>query len=197
MKFGHGAYLLLSAALLASCTPTLHDETLMRTHTTPESLLHTSTQQVTVPLDHASGLDDLASWISRASRPVRALVQCAKYDKLCGAAKRDLTRSGVPFTEQYSQGGNQVVLTYDMLSVHDCDPRFVDKPYNRYNVTGENYGCSVSSNIVGMVRDKRQFTNPEMLGPIDGTQAAQVYDAYLAGPEETTAGSLLDSAGTQ
>ena len=159
---------------------------------TPESLLDVSVEQVTVPMDHARGIDDLITWLKQ-SKPAQANLQCAAQDMLCVNAKRVLTDFGVPVQQVTSSGGNQVVLVYEKIIARDCDQRYVDASQNPYNLNHPSFGCSVAGNTVQMVSDKRQLVNPELLGYMDGTQAAKTYGDYLAGPDKNQdTGSLLD-----
>jgi hypothetical protein len=156
-----------------------------------------SIEQVTVPLDGAAGIDSLINQINQ-QQPTQAMLQCAGNDMLCKSARNTLQQFAVPYVEQASAGGNQVVLAYEQLVTRDCDPKFVDNTINPYNLNHPNFGCSTASNIVNMVGDKRQFTNPAVLGKMDGSKAGQNYSEYSK-PTDTSSQSsdfLLEGLST-
>lgn len=175
---------------LAACQPTMYDQSAFSSYSQPHDLVERSIQQVTVPLDGARGIDDLVAWLNQ-EKPINASVECASNDKLCLSAKRTLSNFSVPFASKFAQGGNQVVLTYERIAIRDCDPRYVDATYNRYNISSQNYGCANASNIARMASDKRQLTNPQLLGYMDGTHAAIAHDRSYEKPADDDSGTLL------
>lgn len=150
---------------------------------TPESLMDVAVEQVTVPIDGAAGIDDLIGVLNQR-QPTSATLQCATDDMLCKNARRVLQQFAVPSTEVSSAGGNQVVLVYEQLMARDCDPSYVDNTINPYNLSHPSFGCANAANMMMMVSDKRQFTNPALLGYSDGTKSRQVYLDYIAPSSE-------------
>lgn len=176
-------------SLLTACADIPEYE--YRSRGQPEDLLDITHEQVIIPLDSAKGIDDLISWLGNTT-PSEAVVQCAVQDMLCKNASRSLADFSIPYTQQSISGGNQVVLVYQHIAVRDCDQRTEYTPYNAYNLSQPNIGCSLATNMANMVRDKRQFINPAMLGLMDASQAAATYGDYTAGEKEGgDSGSLL------
>jgi len=181
--------------VLTSCAPNIPSA---HYNLTPEGMIDVAREEVTVPLDRPQGLDDLATWLEQ-SAPSHAILECAQGDALCSSAQRMLNNVGVPAAWRTSNGSNQVMLSYEKLTVRKCDQRSVDRK-NRYNnLRHKALGCSVVSNTLNAVSDKRQFINPEKLGYLDGTQAVIIYDDYLHGDPSIESGgdSLLDDVETQ
>ncbi len=162
-------------ALLGACQK--QPEGARNAHISPETLMNVSVEQMVIPLDSAAGVENLISQLNQ-QQPSQAVLQCAGNDMLCKNARKALEQFGVPSVEQPGNGGNQVVLAYEQLITQECDPKFVDNSINPNNLSHPSFGCAASSNMVQMVNDKRQFTNPAILGKTDGSKAAQNYSEY-------------------
>ena len=54
-------------------------------------------------------------------------------------------------------------------------------------------GCSIRSNMVGMVTDKQQFVNPALLDYSDGERAAKNYQSYVNPPAQSATGAQSGS----
>lgn len=188
MKHINYALLLSSALLLSACSQIPQGN--YNNHGAPESLLDISVEQVTVPLDGAAGVDDLINVINQ-QQPSQAVLQCAYDDVLCQNARRVLQQFAVPSTEEASAGGNQVVLMYEQLLARDCDSRYVDNTINPYNLNHPAFGCATAANMVQMTSDKRQFTNPALLGHADGSITRRAYKEYMKPDDGKAPESLL------
>lgn len=191
MKHVFSSFLSLGVLLLSACSQL--SEANYSNRGTPESLLDVSVEQITVPLDGAAGIDDLIAVLNQ-NQPSQATLQCAGNDMLCRNARNVLQQFAVPATEMASAGGNQVVLVYENLVARDCDPRFVDNTINPYNLNHPSFGCANASNMIQMVGDKRQFTNPVIHGYVDGSKVRQGYKEYVqpAKEDEKTSSILSD-----
>jgi hypothetical protein len=143
----------------------------------PESLLDVSSETVTVSLDSPSALSELTGWINN-DQPTRADLYCTQSDPACYQAEQVLQQFGVPAVVTPA-ADNTVVLAYDRLQARDCENRYINNAINPYNLPHPTFGCSIAANMVQMVGDKRQFTNPSLLDFHDGDVAAQVYRGYL------------------
>lgn len=178
-------------ATLANCS-TIPPEAYSN-RTGPETLLDLSLETVNVPLDNYAGVDELTAWVND-EQPSRAELQCAGESIICRNAGRVLEQFAVPVTMMDSPAGNQVVLYYERILARDCDPKYVDNTINPYNLNHPSFGCSVSSNTVRMVSDRRQFVNPALLDFPDASKARQNYKKYQAPPEsQEKMGSLLNN----
>jgi type IV pilus biogenesis protein CpaD/CtpE len=104
---------------------------------------------------------------------------------------------------------NNVTLVYERIQARDCESRYIDNPVNPYNLNHPTFGCSLAVNMVQMVSDKRQFTNPAIMDYPDAFKAGQAMQAYGTPPNSTptksdpnfqalaTQGSLsIDSGGS-
>lgn len=191
----HSILLLTSGILLSACSNLAESNYTNRG--TPESLLDVSVEQVTIPLDSAAGIDNLISAVNQ-QQPSHASLQCAMNDMLCTNARRVLEQFAVPAVEEASAAGNQVVLVYEQLMARDCDSSYVDNTINPYNLNHPSFGCANAANMVQMVSDKRQFTNPALLGYTDGSKARQSYQGYMTktDPAQSESKSLLDTVNT-
>ena len=59
--------------------------------------------------------------------------------------------------------GQSVDMLYERVAAYNCVNRYVNNSSNNANLNHPAFGCSVASNIVQSVTDKRQFTNPALL----------------------------------
>jgi hypothetical protein len=147
----------------------------------PENLLDTSVEVVHVGVGSQMALATLSDMVRR-DMPTRAEMECVQDDVLCAQAEHMLTERGIQ-TRWAQSGGTGVALVYERVMARDCENRFIDNSYNPYNLHHPTFGCSVVSNTLGMVSDKRQFTNPELTGFQDGEKTVQAYEAYLDPPK--------------
>ena len=63
------------------------------------------------------------------------------------------------------------------MQARDCENRYIDDTINPYNLNHPTFGCSISVNMVQMVTDKREFTNPSLMDYPDANKMRQVMDA--------------------
>lgn len=141
----------------------------------PERLLTKSTEQVHIDLASADAIDLLSESINR-ERPNRAVMHCDAAKPGCKKAKNVLIKAHIP--SENSGAGNEVELVYERVLARDCEQRYIDNSSNVNNLNASSFGCAITGNTVQMVTDKRQFTNPGLLGYRDGDKAAQVYENY-------------------
>ena len=142
----------------------------------PESLLDQSSEVVNFELTDAQSLDEMVNWINQ-DQPTRAELYCADGDPLCADADAALRQFGVTVMRVES-GERMATLVYERILARDCENRYIDNSINPYNLTHPSYGCSLSVNMVQMITDKRQLTNPPLLGYIDGLQTQRTVDSY-------------------
>lgn len=160
---------------------------------TPESLLDVSSEVINVGLTSDRSVDEITDWINR-DQPTRAELYCMDGDPICAGAQQVLEQFGVP-VHYVAAADNNVALIYERVLARDCENRFINNTVNPYNFNHPTFGCSVASNMVQMVSDKRQFVSPALLDYADGRKAAQTYGRYLEPPPETqnqNRDSLLD-----
>ncbi len=143
----------------------------------PENLLSVNSESVTVDLNQRNAIAQVVNY-SNSEDITRAILTCSN-SLLCGRAESVLNQYGVPY-EVRSGAVNTVAMISDRIIARDCDNKFVSNHHNPYNLSHRTFGCSMAMNQAMMVRDKRQFTDPMVLGPYDGFKAAQNYDSYLS-----------------
>lgn len=173
-RFVIGAVILLAGAV-QSCSK-IPDEAYF-TRGQPESLLSVNTEAITIDLAQRNALATLTSYVSSEDAS-RAVVTCSN-GLVCTRAQAVLDQYNVPY-DVVSGATNSVAIEYDRIEARDCDNRFISNHNNPYNLNHPTFGCSMAMNQVMMVRDKRQYTDPLVLGPYDGFKAAQNYDTYLS-----------------
>lgn len=149
----------------------------------PQSLLDASSEVVNVALVSESSVQDVVQWIDQ-DQPTQAELYCLESDPICLQTLDTLELFNVP-VEYVPAADNMLTLVYDRVVARDCENRFIDNSINPYNLHYPSYGCSNAVNMVQMVGDKSQFTNPPLLGFRDGEKTVQGYELYLS-PYELT-----------
>ncbi len=145
----------------------------------PENLLDVSSEVVNLNLTSASSLGELSNMVSQ-DPPTRAELNCNSSDGLCMEARQVFEQYNIPV--QSGGAGSGVTLVYERVVARDCENRYIDNSVNPYNLHPPTFGCSITGNMVQMVSDKRQFTNPNLLDFQDGEKAVQTYRGYLKPP---------------
>jgi hypothetical protein len=143
----------------------------------PEDLLSVSNESVNIDLNQRNALVQLTNWVNR-QEPSNAVLNCSNM-QVCSRAANVLDQFGIPY-ERRESASNIATLNYERIMARDCENRFITNHINPYNLNHPTYGCSTAVNIVQMVKDKRQFTDPLVLGDYDGFKGAQNYDSYLS-----------------
>lgn len=166
---------ILVAGALQSCSR-IPEETGF-TRGQPETLLSVNSESISIDLNQRNSLAQLVNYVNN-SDVSRAVVTCAN-SMMCGRVESVLEQYGVPYDVQ-SGSTDSVAVVYDRIIARDCDNKFRSNHHNPYNLNHPTYGCSTAMNQAMMVRDKRQFTDPMVLGTYDGFKAAQNYDSYLS-----------------
>lgn len=139
---------------------------------------------MSVNLDSESSVDRIKEWI-KDSPPATAEIGCSDSSRMCRRVVKLLEAHGINVVDA-SGAEVDVKLIFSQISARDCEVGFVDRPVNPYGYTSGGFGCSVSSNSVRMVSDRTQFTNPGMVGRMDGSRASMVYNAYSSRSIDTT-----------
>jgi hypothetical protein len=182
--------LAFSALLLSSCTHYAVPPTAYYNRGDPENLMEVNAEIITISLTSQASLKDLAHTI-KDDLPTRADLHCSVSDPLCAGAKKTLEQHGVE--ARYAKGNGSVDLVYERISARDCEHRYINNSINPYNLPPPTFGCSVTSNTVQMVTDKRQFTDPSLTDVPDAQKAVQVYGKYQNPPAEDAGDSGNDS----
>jgi hypothetical protein len=165
-----------STLLLASCSKIPAEAYGQRG--SPESLLDVSSEIVTVELLSQASVEEIADWVE-SDQPTRAEIYCVEGDMLCDEAEQVFSVFGVEYEWIPSQV-SEANLIYERVIAHDCENRFIDNRINPYNLNHPTFGCSVASNTVKMVSDRRQFVSPALLDFYDGRQAVKNVNSYRA-----------------
>ncbi len=145
----------------------------------PENLLDVSSEVVTMNLSSTSAMRDLNAMVSQ-DPPTRVQMSCSPKDGLCMEVRQMFEQYAVPVE---AGSGPGITMIYERMVARDCEGRFIDNSINPYNLNHPTFACSVTANMVQMVSDKRQFTNPSLMDYTDGERAYQVYRVYLTPPE--------------
>lgn len=163
----------------------------------PENLIDVSTEVVHVNMVLNDDLKALEH-ILQDDPPTRAELGCAASDDVCAKAGRMLDKADI--AASYVTGGDKegVDLIYDRVVARDCENRYIDNSSNNHNLPPPTFGCSITSNMVQMVTDKQQFTNPNLTDYPDAEKAVQAYEHYRNPPDEpaVSEGSLLSTVST-
>jgi hypothetical protein len=142
----------------------------------PESLLDVSSEVVNLPIDSPANIQELINQVNK-DQPTSAELHCSTSDALCEETENVLHQFGVPVKHSLSASGG-VELVYQRIMARDCESRYIDNTINPYNLNHPTFGCSLAANSVQMVSDKRQFTNPAMMGNSDASKAVQTLEFY-------------------
>ncbi len=146
-------------------------------HGDPENLLQVTTESVHVNLNTRSDIRELAG-ILKDVRPTRAELSCPQGDSVCAQAVQLLDAHDIPASYTGNASDHSVALLYQRTVAHDCENRYIDNTRNQHNLPAPTLGCSVTANMVQMVTNKNQFTNPGLLDYPDADKAAQTYSNY-------------------
>lgn len=133
---------------------------------TPESLLNSSSEKISIKLSGDSSIDQLKMWIDD-DMPSSAVLSCESDDGLCRKAQRVLNEASVSYELDDADTGS-VVLSYDRAVALECS-------------SASSLGCSVSVNSLNMVGDYQQYINPELSDPQDAAKAVDSYGGYMSG----------------
>jgi hypothetical protein len=143
----------------------------------PESLIDLSSETVTLGLSSKNALARLADMVAE-DKPTGAQLKCSLNSNRCAQAKEIFERNLVPI-HLTNEKNNSVVLSYERVVVRDCNPHYIDNMSGSRSYNHPSFGCAVAGNMVQMVSDKRQFTNPGLLDFPDAEKAEQNYKNYL------------------
>ena len=165
----------------------------------PESLLAVSSAIVSVEMVSEQSADEIINWIE-TDQPSRAEINCFEGDPLCAKAEGVLQLYGLEY-EIVSSDHTEVLLVYERVLARDCENRFIDNSVNPYNLYHPTFGCSVATNMVQMVADKRQFISPTLLDYPDAASMVNAYNRFI-NPSEADADSAnqdysISSVGSQ
>ena len=142
----------------------------------PESLLDQSKERVTIALAAAGSAESLVEWLDQ-DQPSRVELHCVQGEANCARAARIAEQFAVPY-EFVDSGAGKAVLIYERVVARDCDPRFISDHINPYHLHRRGYGCSVASNSLQMISDRRQITAPSLMDPHDGQRVQDTMSVY-------------------
>ncbi len=141
----------------------------------PESLLDYSSEVVNLKIASPASVQEVADAVNK-EQPTRAEVSCEPQDTLCGQVKNVMQQFGVQTKYKLPNPGSSpsVALVYDRLQARNCQNRYIDNTISGYNnLNSPTLGCSTAINIVQMVTDKRQFTDPALMDMPDANKPMQ------------------------
>lgn len=142
-----------------------------------EALLDVASESVNIDLGQRNAMAQLVN-MTNANPPASATLYCSNM-RLCERAGTLLESKGVPFEIRNAET-NVASLNFERVVARDCESRFITNHINPYNLHHPTFGCASAVNTVQMIRDKRQITDPLILGSYDGFKATQNYDSYQA-----------------
>ena len=177
-------------ALLVACTNHTPEEAYYK-RGQPESLIEESSRVVNIKVSSPTSVQDIVDFLSK-EQPTRALVDCKSGDSLCKEIKSVMRQFKVA-AKYRTASDNKVSLIYEKVQARDCQHRYIDRPENYDNINSPTFGCSIAVNIVQMVSDKRQFTNPAYMTTPDVSKAMQAIQNYNvpATIDANSSGSLI------
>ncbi len=146
----------------------------------PEIQLDYKNEKISLPITDSRSVKELRSMLSK-ERPTYAEFACFARSPVCRDAERALKDAGVEIRN--SASGSGVSLIYKKVVARDCDQSFLTNHVNPYNLNHQAYGCSIRGNMLQMVSDREQFTNPKMMGNSSGEKAVQAMDNYRKVPK--------------
>jgi len=156
----------------------------------PETLMQSRNNTVSLNINSSDDISRLKSWLE-SEIPSRAEVGCVTSTKTCSRIMKLLSAYGVSIAE-VSGLGSDVKLTYSRVTARDCNPEYIDRVINPYNFGYNSAGCATSANIIRMVSDRTQFSNPRTSGDADAVRAAKVYNSYIGSPVGDTQLQILN-----
>jgi hypothetical protein len=142
----------------------------------PENLIDKSIRVVNIRVESPASVEEITNTIDR-DQPTRAELKCSEGDGLCSEVHSVLHQFGVP-TQYSATQNNSVALIYEKVQARDCESRYIDNVINPYNLNHPTFGCTVSLNMVQMVTDKHEFTDPKMMDYADATKTSQSIGFY-------------------
>jgi len=142
----------------------------------PENLIDVSSEVVNLKIDSPASVEEITHWINR-DQPTRAELACSKGDGLCTEVQSVLRQFSVP-VKYTASSDNKLALIYERVQARDCEGRYIDNIINPYNLNHPTFGCTISANMVQMVTDKREFTNPALMDYPDATKVGQAMGFY-------------------
>lgn len=158
----------------------------------PTSLLDASSEVVNVALTSEASVQEVVQWVDQ-DQPTSAQVYCLEGDAVCTQTLEALELFQVP-VQYTSAADNMVALQYDRVVARDCEHRYIDNTVNPYNLNHPTLGCSTAVNMIQMVENKREFTNPVLLDYMDGEKAVQRYEQHISLPATEAEGIAVDWA---
>lgn len=143
-----------------------------------EGLIDVTTESVNVDLNQRNSLAQLSNMVNGNSQPSSATLYCSNM-QICDRAGAVLDNAGIGYQTREAES-NVASLNFERAVARDCENRFISNHINPYNLHHPTFGCASAVNTAQMIRDKRQITDPLILGPYDGFKATQNYDSYQA-----------------
>lgn len=174
------AFALLGVAGLTACSSIPESDSLAG-RGSPESLLDVSSEVVSFQVADSASVDQVVEWIN-LDQPSSAELRCTDGEESCMHVQEVLAQFAVPY-EFTPSAENALTLYYERIVTRDCDNRYVSNHINPYNLNHPNFGCSLAANMVQMISDQRQITNPALMGYADADKAYQVQKAYYTKPD--------------
>ncbi len=159
----------------------------------PEGLLDTSSEVVNLQITSPVSVQEITNWVNK-DQPTRADLACQNGNTLCAEVQEVLHQFGVP-VKYTPTPANNVALIYERVLARDCENRYIDNPVNPYNLNHPTFGCSTTVNVVQMVGDKHQFTNPALMDYTDAAKATQLVDSYREIKKPDTEFSSINQSG--
>jgi hypothetical protein len=177
---------LLAGMMLSACheIPTAA----WRNRTGPEALLDVSTELVHLDLASMEGIDQLIQWMND-DQPTRLELHCEPDSNACYQAESVAQQFAVPY-DVFEGDAPRATLVYERVVARDCDNRYIDNPINPYNLPHPTFGCSMASNALQMVSDKRQLVSPALMDYQDAHKGAQAVRNYNQRPAGDASGAL-------
>ena len=141
-----------------------------------DAILSASSEKVKFSVEDELALQSLEDWI-REDAPTRAVVSCIDSGDTCSAVRSVLKDNQVSFN-LVDGDSYQVELVYERVVAKPCNPQFRSNHNNSDNLNHPAFGCATSMNVVQMVNDYRQFTNPAESDGVDAEMGVKTTRRY-------------------
>jgi len=166
--------LIAVSLVLVSCAKTPKEAYYDRGN--PESLLDYSSEVVNLKIQSAASVSEMTRVINK-NQPTRAEVSCNTSSAICNQVKKVMAQFKVK-TKYTDSNKNTVALVYEKVLARDCQSRYIDNPRNQENLNYPTLGCANAVNMVQMVTDKKEFTNPALMETPDAGKSVQAIENY-------------------
>ncbi|MFN7038460.1 MAG: hypothetical protein ACK4OM_02690 [Alphaproteobacteria bacterium] len=164
---------ILLILMILNITACVSNEKIHTSIIEPESLLDFSHEKISFALKTNQSLNEIEDIIKK-DIPSNAEFVCNHNNKICREAKDLFNTNNIEYKEIYDANIEPyVALNYDRIIAKDCSSLGKNDKSSSIML-----GCSNSSNILQMISDYKQVTNPNIMDPVDAASGVKNYNKY-------------------